>query len=212
MMHLYDSTIPSGNAYKVQLLLSYLNLPYHSTSLDILASPPETKAPAFLNLNPNGRIPILVLDDDTVLAESNAILFFLAEGTRYLPEGKFERAKVLQWLFFEQYSHEPYVAVWKYRKYWAPGGFEDISEREVSRLKERGQDAIDVMEKHLGSGRDWFVGDSHSIADISLYAYTSAAEAIGFRVDENVRAWLERVEKQERWVRIKKDPTGKSSF
>lgn len=211
-MHLYDSTIPSGNAYKVQLLLSHLDIPYHTTSLNVLATPSETRTPQFLILNPNGRIPTLVLDDGTALAESNAILFYLAEGTRYLPEGRFELAKVLQWLFFEQYSHEPYVAVWKYRTYWAPEGFGDLSEREMSKMKDRGQDAIDVMENHLSSGRDWFVGDSYSIADISLYAYTSAAEAIGFIVDRNVRAWLERVERQERWMRIKKDPTGKNPF
>lgn len=211
-MHLYDSTIPSGNAYKVQLLLSHLKIDYTITSLNILATPSETRTPEFLKLNPNGRIPTLVLDDGTPLAESNAILFYLADGTRYLPEDKLERAKVLQWLFFEQYSHEPYVAVWKYRTYWAPGGFTDLSENEVKKLKDHGQDAIDVMEKHLQDGREWFVGDNYSVADLSLYVYTSTAEAIGFRVDGHVKAWLGRVEKQEGWVRIKKDPTGKNPF
>ncbi|KAF1846163.1 glutathione S-transferase domain protein [Cucurbitaria berberidis CBS 394.84] len=207
-MHLYDSTIPSGNAYKIQLLLSHLKIPYKTTSLNIVSIPSESRSAEFLVLNPNGRIPTIVLDDGTVLAESNAIMFYLAEGTKYLPDDKLERARVFQWLFFEQYSHEPYVAVCKFRTYWAPGGFDDLTEREIKKLRERGQDAIDVMEIHL-SGREWFVGDDYSIADIALYVYTSAAEAIGFRVEGHVRAWLERVEKVEGWVKIKKDPTGK---
>ncbi|CAO2649772.1 Nn.00g010640.m01.CDS01 [Neocucurbitaria sp. VM-36] len=208
-MQLYDSTLPSGNAYKVQLLLSHLKTPYTTTSLNILTVPSETRSAKFLALNPNGRIPTVVLDDGSVLAESNAILFYLAEGTKYFPDDRLQRAQVLQWLFFEQYSHEPYVAVWKYRTYWAPEGFDDLSEREIKKLQERGQDAIDVMETHLRDGREWFVGDHYSIADIALYAYTSAAETIGFRVDRNVKAWLERVEHLEGWVKIKKDPTGK---
>lgn len=207
-MHLYDSTIPSGNAYKVQLLLSHLNLPYETTSLNILATPSETRAPEFLALNPNGRIPVLVLDTGIPLAESNAILFYLAEDTPYLPKDRISKAKVLQWLFFEQYSHEPYVAVWKYRTYWAPGGFSDLTETESRKLKERGQAAIDVMEKYL-DGREWFVGNAYSIADIALYAYTNAAEILGFEVGVNVKAWLKRVEGTEGWVRIRKDESGK---
>lgn len=211
-MHLYDSTIPSGNAYKVQLLLSHLKQPYETTSLNILTTPSETRTAEFLALNPNGRIPTLVLDNGTALAESNAILFYLAEGTRYLPEDRLQRARVLQWLFFEQYSHEPHVAVWKYRTYWAPNGFDDLSENEVSKLKRNGQAAIDVMERHLADGKTWFVGKDYSIADICLYAYTSGAEAIGFTVAAKVRSWLRRVELQENWVRIKKDETGKNPY
>ncbi|KAI8825596.1 glutathione S-transferase [Fimicolochytrium jonesii] len=208
-MHLYDSTIPSGNAYKVQLLLSHLRTPYTTTSLNILSTPPETRSSQFLALNPNGRIPVLVLDDGTPLAESNAILFYLAEGTAYLPDDRIARAQVLQWLFFEQYSHEPYIAVWKYRTYWHPTGFSDLTSPQITTLKERGQAALEVMERHL-AGRDWFVGTAYSIADIALYAYTSAAEAVEFSVGANVAAWLRRVEGTEGWVRIKKDETGKN--
>lgn len=208
-MHLYDSIIPSGNAYKVRLLLQHLKIPYTTTNLNILSVPPEIRSAEFLAMNPNGRIPTLVLNDGSVLAESNAIIFYLAEGTDYLPDDKLQKAQALQWLFFEQYSHEPYVAVWKFRTYWAPGGFDDLCESEVKKLRERGQEAIDVMETHLGSGREWFVGDHYSIADIALYAYTSAAEMIGFRIDGSVKAWLKRVEQQEEWIKIKNDPTGK---
>lgn len=210
-MHLYDSIAPSGNAHKVHLLLSQLNIQYTTTYLDIFGTPPASRTPEFLKLNPNGRIPILILDDGTPLAESNAIMFYLAEDTKYLPNDKLQRAQVLQWLFFEQYSHEPYVAVWKYRTYWAPHGFDDLTEREVRNLKERGQAAIDIMEKHL-EGKDWFVGDDYSIADIALFAYTSAAEQVGFNVGPNVQAWLERVKGTEGFVRIRKDPTGKNPF
>lgn len=148
-MHLYGSTIPSGNVYKVQLLLAHLNIEYKQTLLDIQASPPETRTPEFLSINPNGRIPALVLDDGTALSESNAILFYLAEDTKYLPKDKIQRTRAMQWLFFEQYSHEPYVAVWKYRTYWATGGFSDLTDREITKLRENGQAAIDVMDKHL---------------------------------------------------------------
>ncbi|KAF2848509.1 glutathione S-transferase [Plenodomus tracheiphilus IPT5] len=211
-MHLYDSSIPSGNAYKVQLLLAHLQAPYKTTSLNILATPPETRTPEYLAINPNGRIPTLVLDDGTALAESNAILFYLAEGTPYLPNEKLLRAQVLQWMFFEQYSHEPYVAVWKYRTYWAPDGFKGLTSSEVSKLKERGQAAIDVMERHLADGKEWFVGDAYTIADICLFAYTSAADAIGFRIGKSVQLWLERVKRTERWIRIKKDESGKNPY
>jgi glutathione S-transferase len=207
-MHLYTSTIPSGNAYKVQLLLSHLQLPYTTTALDILSTPPETRAPSFLALNPNGRIPVLVLDDGTALAESNAILFYLAEGTNFLPNDRLERAKILQWMFFEQYSHEPYVAVWKFRTYWAPHGFNDLSDSDVTKLKARGQAAIDIMEEHL-VGRAWIVGDAYSVADMCLYAYTAAAEAVGFSVGAHVKAWLQRVQSQTGWVRIERDLTGR---
>lgn len=108
-MHLYDSTIPSGNAYKVQLLLSHLDVSYTQKSLSLIPPASENRAPAFLAINPNGKVPALTLDNGTTLTESDAILFYLAEGTPYLPENKIERAQVLQWMFFEQFSHEPYV-------------------------------------------------------------------------------------------------------
>lgn len=123
-MHLYDSTVPSGNAYKVHLLLSQLDTPYAVTSLRILPPHSESHQPDFLAINPNGKVPALRLDDGTVLTESNAILFYLAEGTPYLPDDKLERAQVLQWMFFEQFSHEPFLVRPSYRKgvVPSPGG------------------------------------------------------------------------------------------
>lgn len=217
-MHLYESNIPSGNAYKITLLLSHLNVAYETTALDILATLPETRQPHFLAINPNGRIPVLVLDDTpgaSALAESNAILFYLAETyDSYLPKTALGRAQVLQWMFFEQYSHEPYVAVYKFWTYWAPEQFEERGEKEVKRVKERGQSALDVMETHLseeegGEPRKWFVGAGMTIADIALYAYTHTAELTGFRIGERVKAWMARVQAQKRHVYIRKDPTGK---
>jgi glutathione S-transferase len=208
-MRLYDSSIPSGNAYKVHLLLNQLGLAYDTSELDILASTSETRRPEFLRKNPNGRIPLLELDDGRLLPESNAILFYLAEGTRFLPDSRYGRAEALQWMFFEQYSHEPYVAVLKYWTYW--GGLDRADPRDVERWKARGQAALDVMAAHL-EGRDFFVDGRYTIADIALYAYTQSAEAVGYRVAPSVRAWLERMPGQPGYVRIKRDPTGKCPF
>jgi glutathione S-transferase len=180
-------------------------MPFHS--LDPLQPPPH------LLPNPKGGIPVLVLDDGTPLAESNAILVYLSEGTPYLPSDKLNRARVLQWLFFEQNSHEVYIGVWKFLTYWSPTGFSHLSESEVKRLKERGQAAIDAMERHLADGgKKFFVDETFTIADISMYAYTSSAERIGFEIGEKVRRWLERVEGVKGHVRIKKDPTGRNPY
>lgn len=192
-MRLFDSTIPSGNAYKVHLILAQLGLKYETVLLDILAQPSETRRPEYLAKNPNGRIPALELDDGTVLAESNAILFYLAEGTQYLPSDRLERAQALQWMFFEQYSHEPYVAVLKFWTYW--GGLDKCRPEDIERWKTRGQAALDVMSTHLGS-RDFFVGNRYSIADIALYAYTHTAGEIGFAISPQLRSWLSRVAAQ----------------
>lgn len=210
-MHLYNSTVPSGNAYKVELLLSQLQVSYTTTSLHILPPHSESHTPEFLALNPDGHVPVLVLDDGTPLTESNAILFYLAEGTNYLPDDKIQRVQVLKWLFFEQSSHQPYVAKWKFRTYWAPHGFSDLSDAQVKQMKDKGQDALDVMEKHL-AGKEWFVGDRYSIADIGLHVYTTTAEQIGFSVGPNLKAWLDRIQGTERWVRIAKDPTGRNPY
>ncbi|KAF2006357.1 glutathione S-transferase domain protein [Amniculicola lignicola CBS 123094] len=206
-MHLYDSYIPSGNAHKIHLLLSLLNLPYKTTSLNILPPHCETRTPSFLALNPNGKVPCLILDDGTALPESNAILYHLAANTKYWPTTLLHQSQVLQWLFWEQYSHEPYIAVLKFHTYWHSfaSASKSLAEKEI--LKTKGQAALDVMEQHL-AGRMWFVGESVSIADIALYVYTSAAEAVGFAVGENVKVWLGRVEGLEGWVKIKDDPTG----
>jgi glutathione S-transferase len=206
-MRLYDSTIPSGNAYKVQLLLAQLGIAYDSVELDILTNPSETRRPEFLAKNANGRIPLLELDDGRYLPESNAILCYLAEGTRWLASDRFARAQTLAWLFFEQYSHEPYIAVLKFWTYW--GGLDRLRPDELERLRVRGQAALDVMATHL-STRSYFVEDSYGIADIALYAYTQSAGAIGLSVPAPVQQWLERVRGQPDYVPIKRDPHGKA--
>lgn len=204
-MKLYESTIPSGNAYKVSLLLAQCGIPHETTALDILASPSETRKPEFLAKNPNGRIPVLELDDGTCLAESNAILCYLAEGTEFWPEERLERARTLQWLFFEQYSHEPYIAVLKFWTYW--GGLDQLADQ--ARVRARGQAALDVMSQHL-SERSFFVAERYGVADIALFAYTQSAGALGFRIAPPVAAWLDRVRAQPGYVPMKRDPLGRA--
>lgn len=181
----------SGNCYKVQLLLELLGRPYRWTEVNSAAG--ETRTPEFLAKNPNGRVPLIELEDGRRLAESNAILCFLAEGSPFLPADAFARAQALQWLFFEQYSHEPYIAVARFICGWLP---QDHPRRaELPRLRERGHQALAVMEQHLAS-RDYFVGDQCTVADLALYAYTHKAADGGFELATYpaLRAWLSRVE------------------
>ncbi len=188
-MRLYDY-LDSGNGYKVRLLLALLGRPYERVELDIDQG--ETRTPEFLEKNPNGRIPALELDDGEVLCESDAILFYLAEGTPYLPEERLERARVLQWMFFEQYSHEPYVAVNRYiARHLAA---DHPRQAEIAERRPRGEAALAVMETHL-AGREFFVGERCTIADIALYAYTHVAGDGGYDLGPFVcvRRWLERV-------------------
>ena len=188
---------PSGNCYKVQLLLALLDVPHRWVDVDSSAG--ETRTPAFLAKNPNGRVPVLELDDGRVLPESNAILCYLADGTPWQPADRFERAQALQWLFFEQYSHEPYIAVARFICGWLP---EDHPRRaELPRLRERGHAALAVMETHLAA-RDWFVGARASVADLALYAYTHDAARGGIALDAYpaLRAWLARVASLPRFV------------
>jgi glutathione S-transferase len=183
-MRLYDY-LPSGNGYKVRLLLSQLGIRFTLVEKEIFRG--ETRTPEFLTLNPNGRIPVLELDDGRRLAESDAILFYLADGTRFLPDDRFARAEVLQWMFFEQYSHEPYVAVARRIRH--------MERRPVPEdLMDRGHQALRVMEGRLAERR-FFVADRYSIADIALYAYTHVAGEGGFELGPYpaVRAWLARV-------------------
>jgi glutathione S-transferase len=196
-VRLYDYH-ESGNAYKVRLLLCQLGLPYERVAVDILKG--ETRTPAFLALNPNGRIPVLVLDDGTPLAESNAILFHLAEGTALLPADRLARARVLQWMFFEQYSHEPYVAV---LRFWAFAGMLEANAALVPEKRQRGEAALAVMEGHLQQ-RDFFVDDRYSIADIALFAYTHVAGEGGFELSRYpaVERWISRVQSQPRHIPI----------
>jgi len=182
----------SGNAYKVRLLLTQLGRPFECVPVDILSG--ESRTPEFLAKNPNGRVPLLEWPDGRCLAESNAILFHLAEGTPFLPDDAFERALVLQWMGFEQYSHEPYIAV---VRHWHFTNELDQHRDELPDRVKRGYDALDVMERRL-SGNDYFVGGRYSAADIALYAYTHVAHEGGYELDRYpaIRAWLARVSGQ----------------
>jgi glutathione S-transferase len=191
MLRLYDY-LESGNGYKVRLLLRQLGVPFERVEVDILRG--ETRTPAFLARNPNGRIPCLELEDGTHLWESNAIQWFLAEGTPLLPDDRLGRAQVLQWMFFEQYSHEPYVAV---VRFWHHAGLVEQNRALLPEKTERGYAALGVMERHLAT-RTFFVAERYSIADIALYAYTHVAPEGGFELARfpAVCAWLERVRAQ----------------
>jgi glutathione S-transferase len=198
MLKLYDF-LSSGNGYKCRLLLHQLGLAYERVELDILQG--ETRTPEFLARNPNGRIPALELEDGTVLAESDAILFYLADGTPFLPPDRLERAQVLQWLFFEQYSHEPFIAVARFIRHFLP---EDSPRRaELPRLERGGHAALGVLEHRLAD-HPFLVGDRYTIADIGLYAYTHVADEGGFDLSTypGIRAWLERVARQPRHIPI----------
>jgi glutathione S-transferase len=197
MLKLYDF-LESGNGYKVRLLLHQLDVPYQRIELDITRGAPPT--PEFLARNRNGRIPTLELEDGTALAESNAIQFYLAEGTPFLPTGRIERAQVLQWMFFEQYSHEPYIAV---VRFWCHTGEAEKRPDEVAARRQRGYDALAVMEDHLHH-RDFFAAGRYTIADIALYAYTHVAHEGGFDLAPYtaVNAWLARVRSQPRHIPI----------
>jgi glutathione S-transferase len=191
---LYDY-LDSGNGYKVRLLFALLERRYRWVELDIMRG--ATRTADFLAKNPNGRIPTLQLEDGACIAESNAILWYLAEGTAYLPTDHLGRAQVLQWMFFEQYSHEPYVATPRYILKHLP---EDSPRRaELPRRLEQGRAALTVMETHLRE-RQYFVGERYSIADIALYAYSHVAHEaqLDLAPYPSVRAWLARVADQPR--------------
>jgi glutathione S-transferase len=187
----------SGNCYKVRLALEQLGLAYRWVEVDSASG--DTRTPEFLAMNPNGKVPTLQLEDGSFLPESNAILNYLAEGSRLLPTGRLERARVLQWMFFEQYSHEPYVAVARAIVRYQPP--DSPRRAELPRLLERGAQALSVMEQHLRH-EPFFVGARYSIADIALYAYTHCAADGGFELSAYpaIGSWLERVKSQPRHV------------
>ena len=184
---LYDSAI-SGNCYKVRLLFSLLGIEYERRELDVIDR--SNRAEVLGELNPGLRVPTLVLDDGRALAESDAILVYFAEGTEYLPEDRYERAQVLQWMFFEQYSHEPNIAV---LRFWAHAEIKPDPREALAKFN-GGLAALEAMERHL-TGRDFLVGDSVTVADLALYAYTHVADEGGFEIArfEAIGAWLERV-------------------
>ena len=196
-MLLYDSQV-SGNCYKVRLLLAHLGVAYERRPVDVVDR--SNRAELLEDLNPALRVPTIVLDDGRPLAESNAILCYFAEGTRYLPTDPYERAQVLQWLFFEQYSHEPYIAV---VRFWVAFADAPPPEEVLETRRRAGFVALGAMERHLSS-RAYLVGERYTIADISLYAYTHVAEEGGFGLDRYpaIRGWLARVAAQPGHVTI----------
>jgi glutathione S-transferase len=189
----------SGNCYKVRLLLEQQQVAYNWVEIDTRSG--TTRSSEFMAKNPNGRVPLLELEPGQFLAESDAILFYLAEGSPFWPQHRRARAEVLQWMFFEQYSHEPYIAVARYICVMLPP--DHARRSELPRLLERGAQALTVMEQHLAA-RKFFVGEVYSIADIALYAYTHAAGEGGFDLARYpaVAAWIARVEAQPRFVRM----------
>jgi glutathione S-transferase len=188
-MLLYDSPV-SGNCFKVRLLLAHLGIPYERRTVDVAD---RSNRPELLGgLNPALRVPTLVLDDGRALAESGAILWYFGDGTRFVPADPYERAQVLQWMFFEQYDHEPAIAVVRFWRAYS-GRPDDFAERVPERTA-AGYRALDALEQGL-AGRDWLVGGSMSLADIALYAYTHVADEGGFDLARypEIRAWLDRI-------------------
>ena len=190
-MLLYESSV-SGNCYKVRLLLAHLGIPYERREVDVVDR--SSRRELLGHLNPALRVPTLVLDDGRALAESDAILMYFGDGTPYVPDDRYERAQVLQWLFFEQYSHEPYIAV---VRFWLTLADRPPAAEEVEARRKGGYAALDAMERHLAE-RAFLVGERYSVADIALYAYTHVAGEGGFDLEPYpaVRAWLDRVAAQ----------------
>jgi glutathione S-transferase len=190
-------TADSGNCYKVRLALEQLALPYRWIEVDSTRG--ETRTAQFLSMNPNGKVPTLALEDGTFLPESNAILYYLADASRLMPADRLGRARALQWMFFEQYSHEPYIAVARFILRYLPP--DSPRRAELPRLHERGQQALGVMEQHLRR-EPFFVGSRYSVADIALFAYTHCAADGGFDLGSYpaINSWLDRVRSQPRFV------------
>jgi glutathione S-transferase len=195
---LYDSRV-SGNCYKVRLLLAHLGLPYARREMDVVDRS-NREAVIGRERNPALRVPTLVLDDGRALGESNAILWWLADGTEYVPQDRFERAQVLQWQFFEQYDHEPNIAVARFFLHVRPA---EVDPDKLAGWHAGGDRALAAMDSHLAS-REFLVGERYSIADISLYAYTHVADEGGFDLGRYpaIDGWLERVAAQPGHVSI----------
>ncbi len=195
-MNIYGDA-QSGNCYKIKLLTSILNIKHKWIELDILAK--ETHTAAFLQKNPNGKIPLLELDDGRCLSESNAILNYLSQGSVLASTDAFNQAKILQWQFFEQYSHEPYIAVARFiAKYL---GLPDDKKDEFKSKQAGGHKALAIMEAQL-SKSDYLVGNALTIADISLYGYTHVAHEGGFDLAHYpaIQRWIKRIQNHEQYV------------
>jgi glutathione S-transferase len=192
MHRLFDSAI-SGNAYKVRLLLHHLGIPFQRIEMNV--DDGSTRKPEFLKINPNGKVPALQFPDGRVLCESNAILFYLARNTKYWPQDPWAQGQAMQWMCFEQYSHEPTIAV--VRHWVAHLGKTAANEPLLPAKIAGGERALGVMEGHLAK-QPWFAGDAYSIADIALYAYTQVGEEGGFdlRAYPAIGDWLGRVAAQ----------------
>ena len=201
MLKLYDC-LESGNGHKVHMLLKFLDRAYEFVDINIHRN--ETRTPEFLKLNPMGKIPVLELEDGRTLAESNAILCYLADGTDWFPDEPYRRAEVLSWLFWEQYSHEPNVAVARFFCHHME--MTEARKAALAEKREKGNIALSIMEKRLssndGAASDWLSGDTPTIADIACFAYTSVAEEGGFELARYpaVQAWIERIESLPRFV------------
>ena len=181
---------PSGNCHKLRMILGHLGREYRWIETD--SAHGATRTPEYLAKNPNGKVPMIVLDDGRIMVESNAILYWLAEGTSYFAGDSWQRAQTLAWMFFEQYSHEPYVAVARFICGWTP--LDSARRADLAKLRERGNQALEVMEKHLVAN-SWFSSTGYGIADIALFAYTHCAEDGGFDLSRYpaIRNWLARV-------------------
>ncbi len=198
MYKLYDF-LPSGNGYKVRLLLTQLLIPFERIELNILNG--ETRTAEFLQKNPNGKIPLLEIAPDKFVSESNAILYYLSQETAYFPSDKYQQAQVMQWLFFEQYSHEPNIAT---PRFWITELKQaDKYQEQIEQKRKLGYAALNVMEQHL-KNYDFFVANQYTIADIGLYAYTHVAEEGGFDLTKfpAINAWFKRIESQPRHILI----------
>lgn len=189
-MLLYNSAI-SGNCYKVRLLLAHLGVPYERREVDVVDR--STRGEVLGGLNPDLRVPTLVLDDGRPIAESGAILWYFGEGTRFVPADRYERAKVLQWMFFEQYTHEPAIAVVRFLV--AYSGDADRYAAVIERKTKDGYRALDAVERHLAEVDGYIVGSTMTLADIALYAYTHVAPEGGFDLSgyPAIGSWLDRV-------------------
>lgn len=196
-MLLYNSPV-SGNCYKVRLVAAHLGIPLELVEMDVVDR--SNRREVLGDLNPALRVPTLVLDDGRPLAESGAIVWHLAEGTRFIPADAYDRAQVLQWMFFEQYSHEPNIAV---VRYWVSVAVASPRESVIEARRKAGYQALDAMERELAS-REFLVADRYTIADIALYAYTHVADEGGFELSRYpaIRMWLDRVAAQPGYVPI----------
>lgn len=190
----------SGNCYKIQLACAQLGIDYVWHEVDIMAG--ETRTPEFLAMNANGKLPLLALADGRYLPESNAILAYLADGSALAGGDRFERASVLQWMFFEQYSHEPYIATARFVVRYL--GNPPERQKDLERKRKCGYRALDVMEKHLSS-HDFIANDAYSIADIALFAYTHVAHEGGYDLSgyPNINGWLDRIRNTPVFVAMK---------